>query len=85
MEQAFSFGEILNDLKIGEVVARVGWNGKGQCVYMAVMNYQVEEDGTKVTKDYEPCFVIKNAQGKFQPGWVPSISDLLADDWIVVV
>lgn len=85
MEQAFSFGEILNDLKIGQRVARAGWNGKGQYVYMAVMDYQVEEGGERATKDFEPCFVIKNAQGKFQPGWVPSISDLLADDWIVAV
>jgi hypothetical protein len=33
---------------------------------------------------YRPYFEMKAVDGRFVP-WVPSISDLLADDWFVAV
>jgi hypothetical protein len=67
-----TFGDALEVLKEGNAVARTGWNGKGQYAYMHKFNDLVE-----------PCFILKNAQGKYQPGWVPSMGDMLATDWEV--
>ena len=68
-----NFETILSELKAGHRVARSGWNGANQFVYM-----------TRFTSECLPCFMLRNAQGKSQPGWVPSIGDLLAEDWGIV-
>lgn len=70
-----NFSQILNDLKKGQNVRRVGWNGAGQYVYLQDFSNFSNPVGLL------PCFVICNAQGKLQPGWLPSIGDLMADDW----
>lgn len=70
------FSEILHELKKGAQVRRSGWNGAGQCVYM--------ERFEDFDVSFEPCFVLLNAQGKLQPGWLPSMGDLLADDWEII-
>lgn len=70
------FSQILNDLKKGAQARRFGWNGAGQCVYL--------ERFADFDVSFEPCFVLHNAQGKLQPGWVPSMGDLLADDWEII-
>lgn len=70
------FSKALLALKTGETVRRAGWNGANQHVYMDVF----DRDGEYL----EPCFVLHNAQGKRQPGWVPSMGDMLALDWEVL-
>ena len=71
------FGQALEELKAGQHVAREGWNGKNQYVYMQHFNFPHE--------NLQPCFVLHNAQGLDQPGWVPSMGDMLAEDWVVNV
>lgn len=60
-------------LKQGKIIARRGWNGKG--MYVALAGKEINDIVT-----IEPFLVIKNTKGTFNT-WVPSISDLLADDW----
>lgn len=80
----FDFGTAINLLKEGNKIARKGWNGKGQYVRLvdpyndkAFQVFEKEElDGTLY-----PYFALKNAQNGFVP-WVPSIGDLLAEDWM---
>lgn len=72
-----TFSQALEKLKDKQCVARAGWNGAGQYVYLETF-----EDFTAAK--LEPCFVIRNAQGKFQPGWIPSMGDLMAGDWELV-
>lgn len=95
----FSFGFALDALKDGHKVTRAGWNGKGQfVVYMSALYlppYNTQGTERKVNDrtakwigedkplDSQPYFALYNAQGKWQPGWVPSISDCLADDWMI--
>ena len=81
MENEFDFGNAVNCLKMGKQVARKGWNGKGMYIYRAVMDYQTEEGKTK---EFEPCIVMFTADKKFQPGWLASQQDILADDWVLV-
>ncbi len=74
-----SFGLALEALKKRLKVARSGWNGKGQYVTLIPAgNAMFQGD------DMQDCFGLKNAQGKMQPGWVPSIGDCLAEDWKIV-
>lgn len=95
-----NFGQALEALKSEKKVARGGWNGKGQWVVMMPALYlpphNTQEPGAKVNDrtakhigentplDSQPYFAIWNAQGRWQPGWVPSVSDCLAEDWLVV-
>lgn len=71
-----NFGQALESLKQGERVARAGWNGKGMWV-------RLEEGGDFNFSELLPFFVIKNALNSFNT-WVPSVSDLLAEDWEIV-
>ena len=71
-----SFSWALMRLKEGEAVARRGWNGKDLYV---VLTGGAEFKNDKV----EPFLVINNKGGTFNT-WVPSNSDLLADDWEIV-
>jgi hypothetical protein len=70
------FAQAFNALKKGAQVRRFGWNGAGQCVYL--------ERFADFDVSFEPCFVLLNAQGKLQPGWVPSMGDMMAEDWEIL-
>lgn len=95
-----NFGQALEVSKSGKKLARSGWNGKGQFVVMMPALYlpphNTQEPGVKVNDrtakhigvdtplDSQPYFALFNAQGKWQPGWLPSQGDLFAEDWIEV-
>lgn len=97
MGEIGTFGWALRALKRQEKVCRRGWNGKGQFVvlmpalYLPPFNTQGESRkvndrtakwiGEDKPLDSQPYFALYNAQGKWQPGWVPSTSDCLAEDW----
>lgn len=71
----FNFGEALKYLKRGLKVCRKGWNGKGLYV-------KLEKGGDYEFSEILPYFVIKNTSNSFNT-WVPSVSDLMADDWTI--
>lgn len=72
----FNFGEAIKYLKRGIKVARKGWNGKG--MYIECCNGK-DHDFSII----EPFLLIKNVKNSFNT-WVPSISDLLAEDWMFI-
>lgn len=100
MNNGMDIGVAISEMRAGSKVARKGWNGKGQwVVLMAALSlppYSSQVPGAKVNDrtakfigedtplESQPYFALWNAQGKWQPGWVPSVSDCLADDWEVV-
>lgn len=77
-----TFGEALEAMKHDAArVRRAGWNGKGMSIHL--------EDWAEGTlrfsgRKYEPCIVMHTAQGTFQPGWLASQADMLANDWEAV-
>lgn len=76
-----NFGLALEAAKAGKRISRSGWNGKGQYVkWIPGFGAAFKVDDCEVAG----CLVLKNAQGVVQPGWVPSMGDLMADDWLVV-
>ena len=70
-----NFSEALDGLKAGKRVARAGWNGVGQSVHV-VFDWSASQAC--------PQMFLRTAQGKIAP-WVPSITDLWAEDWQEVV
>lgn len=71
-----NFGEALQVLKEGDRVSRRGWNGPGQ-----YLELQVPDAHSKMTRPY---VYITTVQGDLVP-WLASQTDLLSDDWYVVV
>lgn len=80
---AADFSDALMWLKEGKRVQRAGWNGAGQWVVLIDPGNAMYTKGG-ASAPMQPCLGLKNAQGSMQPGWVPSMGDLMADDWQVV-
>ena len=85
-----NFGDALVLLKAGMRVAREGWNGKGMFVYyvpaaayLAQTGVAREYFGEHAHVPYAPYLVLKGVDERVSP-WVPSINDVLAEDWVVL-
>lgn len=88
-----NFSIALEKLKNGKKVARSGWNGKGMFVVYQ-KGYPQGIPCNKQTADAwgmnegdlficRPYLQIKNVDGSHSM-WVPSIGDVLAEDWACV-
>lgn len=72
-----TYGEVLNHLQESRLHAayRAGWNGKGMWVAL-----QSPDANSKMSKPYT---YLQAADGDLVP-WVPSQTDHLADDWVLM-
>ena len=70
-----TFGWALIQLKSGERVSRMGWNGKNMW-----LGLQVPDENSKMTL---PFIYMSTAQGDLVP-WLASQTDMLATDWGLV-
>lgn len=79
MSNEFSFEEALNRLRKdnGAKVARRGWNGKG--LFVAA---QFPDEHSKMRNPY--LYINAKALGGECNPWVPSQTDLFAEDWFIV-
>ena len=85
-----NFGLAIEAAKMGKKIARHGWNGKGQYVFLAddvefhtdadISEFYGSADGVYVAT----MLVLRTAQGNLQPGWLASQADMLAEDWYIV-
>lgn len=84
-----NFGLALEAAKKGKKIARKNWNGKGQYVFLAhIDEFHTDADMSALADtdvEVHDVLVIKTAQDIFQPGWLASQSDMLAEDWEIVV
>ncbi len=84
-----NIGQAIDLLKNGHRVSRAGWNGRG--MWLCFMPPTVIPEGlvNGRTKRFMPSgdlhvggyIVMMTAQGIWQPGWLASQADMLADDW----
>lgn len=91
--EGFGFGIAIHALKRGHRVARKGWNGKGQFVVYQKgypegipCNKQTAEAWGLSEGDLfrcEPYLQLKMVNGSHSM-WVPSINDVLAEDWEIL-
>ena len=83
-----TFGDALAALKNGERAARKGWNGKGMYVFLAhEADFVTDADLSaydQLEVEVADMLVMKTAQDTFQPGWLASQADMLAEDWYIV-
>lgn len=77
--QTFDIGEAVRQMRAGEKVARIGWNGKGMWLSL-IEGKQIEVFGEPQL--FRPYVMMKTVDGCFVP-WLCSQSDLLATDWCV--
>lgn len=87
------FGWAIRKLKEGFKVARKGWNGKGMWIVLMpslyldkdIINGRTKKHiGEGVDLDSQPYLVMWTASQQWQPGWLASQADMLAEDWVLV-
>lgn len=94
-----NFGQAIEALKNGQRVAREGWNGKGMWIALmpalSLPPRSSQKPGAKVNDrtakfigddtplNCQPYLVMWTAQQLWQPGWLASQADILAEDWII--
>ena len=71
-----NFGQAIEAMKMGSKVARDGWNGKGMWIAL-----QVPDQHSKMQRPY---IYMCPVGGELVP-WVASQSDMLANDWNIVI
>lgn len=69
------FGSAIKALKLGNTVAREGWNGKGMW-----LGLQVPDANSKMSLPY---IYMRTVTGDLVP-WLASQTDMLSDDWTIV-
>ena len=85
-----TFGLALEALKRGLKVARTGWNGKEQFLYLVKgesLEYTTSADMSCLLDKEVPhsdVIAIKTTSGVVQVGWLASQTDMLAEDWKIV-
>lgn len=86
-----NFGGALSALNNGRKVSRTGWNGQGMFLFLVQgSTFSVNRapllgiypEGTEI--NYRSHIDMKTVDGSIVP-WVASQTDLLADDWQVIV
>jgi len=95
-----NFGQAIEVLKNGQRVSRAGWNGKGMWIVLMTRlqlpPYSTQGTERKVNDrtakwigedqplDSQPYFAMWTAAKQWQPGWLASQADMLAEDWQIV-
>lgn len=100
LSSSMGFGDAIEVLKQGGAIRRSGWNGKGLFVIKQIPAHITEEIIPKMQSlpqsakdiimsrenkviDYTSQMLIINPDGRAD-SWVPSVSDVFAEDWEIV-
>lgn len=99
MVEGLNYGQAIEALKEGKIVARAGWNGKGMFVFKQIPAEigleiipkmqsvpQAAKDRmlkTNTTLKYTNQMALVQPDGRVD-SWVASSSDTFAEDWCIV-
>ena len=86
--EIMNFGQAIEALKAGKKVSRYGWNGKGMFLFLREGRLITGVDpSTPMGGDFEslPHICMRTADGKCCVGWLASQTDMLGEDWEVVL
>lgn len=83
-----TFSTALIELKNGKRISRSGWNGREQFIVLAYMKSCITDAGEVINDPAHPdigtqFLLLVDSRG-YQCGWVPSPTDILSDDWIIL-
>jgi hypothetical protein len=96
-EMNMNFGEAIEALKSGEKVSRVGWNGKGMWLILVPgtkdarlkegtpYHDALQTDSCEILPHIDMWTVDSNGRQAMLPGWLASQTDMLSEDWYIVV
>ena len=84
-----TFGQALEQLKLGNKVTRENWNGKNMYLYKVKqeLHYPPLSDGEAWKEgvfEQSDFIVMKTADKKLVP-WLASQMDILAEDWSILL
>lgn len=90
-----TFGAAIEAMKVGQRVARAGWNGKGMWIAISPGRFSLPPERFWATQnqihaaengptDVLPCITMKTATGEVLMGWLASQTDILAEDWEIL-
>ncbi len=91
-----NFGQAIHALKLGEKVAREGWNGKGMFLFLLPAGTipkaaihdpklrEVLEGNDRDSFEALASIRMKTTDDKILTGWLASQTDMLAEDWVIV-
>ena len=86
-----NFSQALEAVKLGSKIQRAGWDGKGMFVFLVPgSTFQVNRppllgiypEGTTI--NYHAHLDMRTADGQIVP-WLASQTDILADDWSILL
>ena len=93
--EGMTFGIAIEVLKHGDIVTRRGWNGIGMFLWLKpaatiksewckdpLLKSLADSNGGEIEALGTIC--MKTADGKVLTGWLPSQTDMLSEDWIIV-
>lgn len=98
-KSTFAFGEAIQALKQGKLVARQGWNGKGMFIVKqipGVIGVEIIPRMASLPESVKTVFIERNQSISYESqmliikaygsadSWVPSSSDVFAEDWVIV-
>ena len=78
-----NFGEVLDALKEGKKVSRKGWNGKGIFIEMQIPDKHSKMSNRYLYIDTTGLQTDNKSAPKCRVPWLPSQTDILAEDWSV--
>ncbi len=98
--RTFGFEEAIAKLKRGRKVARFGWHGCRQCVYLSKGSTYIgpRDNGSPIDGvplglffmgaenqgTTMPYLTLVTSQGNTQTGWLANQTEMLAEDWYIV-
>jgi hypothetical protein len=92
-----NFGEAIEALKSGKKVARSGWNGKSMWLILvsgttdvklnknSAYYHALQIDSCDILPHIDMWTVDSNGRRAMLPGWLASQTDMLSEDWYIVV
>ena len=98
-KELMNFGEVIEALKQGKCIAREGWNGKGMfvCKQVPAEIYcniipkmsSLPQTAKDILFDRDKSIFYVNQMIIIKPdntidSWIPSSSDVFAEDWIII-
>lgn len=83
-QSTFGFGDAVRYLKRGLKVSRKGWNGKGMYLFLCFpASIEPKAENVEIYSARQ-SIAIRTADSSIVVGWIPSQTDMLAEDWVFV-
>ena len=80
-----NFGNAIESLKLGQKLSREGWNGKGIFIELQTPDVNSKMSSPYIYIDTTGLLTDNNNAPRSVVPWLPSQTDLMADDWSIII